>query len=350
MGTSIRALKRWFGLGLLVAGAAFLTGMCSPAAAKDEKGFRLALPVDCMPGTDCWLVNYVDINPSKGIKDYTCRKGTYNGNKGIDFAIRDRAAMRQGVKVLAAAPGTVAVIRDGMSDVAELDALTRDAVRGVECGNAVKIDHPGGWATIYCHMQKNSVQVKKGDHVETGTELGSIGQSGLAQFPHLNLQVIRDGSVVDPFLGPNARTDCRVGKAHLWKPDALAKIPYAPTAIYNAGFAANVPKKMAILDGLFQDDVLSSRAPALLLWADIFHVESGDNISFEITGPDGKALLTQSKEIPKTRRQDDLFWAGKKRTALFWPKGVYRGTVRLERKAASGKTVVFEARRKVTLR
>ena len=72
--------------------------------------------------------------------------------------------MEAGVDVLAAADGMVKATRDGMADpnVAETGV---DAVKDVECGNGVLIEHDDGWSTQYCHMKKGSIRVREGDTV-----------------------------------------------------------------------------------------------------------------------------------------------------------------------------------------
>ena len=107
---------------------------------------ELALPILCQPGRDCWLVNYVDMDPGPGRRDYACGKKTYDGHKGTDIAIRDLEAMKKGVAVVAAAGGVVRGARDGMEDI---DFTRKGApdIKGRECGNGVVIDHGGGWET-----------------------------------------------------------------------------------------------------------------------------------------------------------------------------------------------------------
>lgn len=155
-----------------------------PSPPRAAEPFRMDLPIDCEPGKDCWIVNYVDHDPTTGLRDYMCGKATYNappGNrhKGTDFAIRDLAVMRAGVIVRAAAPGLVAGTRDGMKDV-NLRKIGQEAVKGKECGNGVRITHGKGWATQYCHMLQGSIAVKKGESVKAGQPLGLVGLSGRA--------------------------------------------------------------------------------------------------------------------------------------------------------------------------
>ncbi len=189
----------------------------------------MGLPLDCVPGETCWIVNYVDHDPTTGLRDYTCGKATYNappGNqhKGTDIAIRDLAAMRAGVVVRAAAPGLVGGARDGMKDV-NVRKLGMASVKGKECGNGVRIEHGDGWSTQYCHMRSGSIEVKKGMRVEEGKILGLVGLSGLTEYPHLHIQVAKGKTIVDPFVGPNPGTTCGVAVNPLWNADVLAQLP-----------------------------------------------------------------------------------------------------------------------------
>ncbi len=202
---------------LVIAGAAGLLPAAAAAAPP-----QLALPLSCQPGTTCWIVNYVDLDPGDGVRDYTCgvatyNTGTHNAHNGTDFAIRDLKAMRDGVPVLAAAPGRVAGVRDGMADVSVRDTGPA-AVANRECGNGVRIDHGDGWASQYCHMRSGSIAVAKGQTVTAGQPLGLVGLSGLSEFPHLHFQVDKDGVPTDPFIG-EARTsasECGLGEHQLW--------------------------------------------------------------------------------------------------------------------------------------
>jgi hypothetical protein len=63
------------------------------------------------------VVNYVDTDAApERFADFRCGRRTYDGHDGTDFAVRDQLAMEQGVKVLAAADGTVLRLRDGIRD------------------------------------------------------------------------------------------------------------------------------------------------------------------------------------------------------------------------------------------
>ena len=158
----------------MIRGLILALALATPAGAID-----LALPADCTLGDTCYIQQYFDHDPGPGAQDFTCGGLSYDGHDGTDIALPSRAAMAAGVAVLAAAAGTVTGTRDGLADFAPV-------VPGKECGNGVIIDHGQGWQTQYCHMKQGSITVHPGDSVTSGTPLGRIGQTGLADFPQLH--------------------------------------------------------------------------------------------------------------------------------------------------------------------
>jgi murein DD-endopeptidase MepM/ murein hydrolase activator NlpD len=63
-------------------------------------------------------------------------------------------------------------------------------------GNAVVLDHGLGLQTLYGHLSR--IDVKAGDRVERGQELGRTGTSGLAVGDHLHYEVLIHGISVTP--------------------------------------------------------------------------------------------------------------------------------------------------------
>lgn len=311
---------------MLRAWIALLFASLSGTAAAEAP--RLSLPVDCTPGRTCWVVNYVDHDPGPGARDYHCGGLTYDGHKGTDIALRDLQEMASGVAVLAAAPGVVRGMRDGMPDRSIRDG-SAEAIAGRECGNGVVIAHEGGLETQYCHMRQGSVAVKPGEVVSRGQRLGLVGLSGQTEFPHVHLSVRQGGAVIDPFLGAEAPGACRPGTEQLWTPDAASALAYVPTAIYNAGFSAGPPDPADLRAGR-RDKPPTADAPALVLWADMFGVEGGDRITLKIIGPDGATVVENTRTMD--RRQARRFeYAGRKRPGSAWPAGLYRGEIAVAR-------------------
>ena len=110
-----RLAARWRICPAGVLAAASLAGHTVPV--DDVPGGGFALPIDCRLGTNCWIVNYPDAAPGTTALDFNCHHLTCDGHKGTDFAVRDLAAVRRGVAVVAAAAGRVLGTRDGMGDV-----------------------------------------------------------------------------------------------------------------------------------------------------------------------------------------------------------------------------------------
>lgn len=63
-------------------------------------------------------------------------------------------------------------------------------------GNLIVIDHGLGLLTIYMHLK--SIRVKKGDQVDAGNRIGSLGTTGLSTGPHLHFEMRLGGVATDP--------------------------------------------------------------------------------------------------------------------------------------------------------
>lgn len=294
--------------------------MIAPASAG---AFSLELPVECTLNENCFIQQYPDRDSGPTATDFTCGPLSYDGHKGTDFAVASLRAMQNGVLVLAAAPGTVKGVRDGMEDIAS-NAPNAPEITNKECGNGLVIDHGDGWETQYCHMAKGSVRVRTGDAVTTGAALGLIGLSGNTEFPHLHLSVRKDGAEIDPF-DPDGTATCGLGPdAPLWEKPT----PYTAGGLIGAGFAAQIPKWEAIKAGL-QDPPLTKTSPAFVVWVHYFGVQTGDTLNLSIAGPQG-TVITETVTLDRTQAQG--FRAiGKRLRAPNWPSGPYSGEITLTR-------------------
>ena len=94
-------------------------------------------------------------------------------HRGIDIKAE------RGAAVFAAAAGTV---------------LTSD--REPRYGRVVKIEHDGGFLTVYAHNEENLVEA--GMRVAAGDPIATIGRTGRATAHHLHFEIRRDGSVYNP--------------------------------------------------------------------------------------------------------------------------------------------------------
>lgn len=99
--------------------------------------------------------------------------GSHNG---IDF----RAV--PGVPVMATADGTVSTL----------------SVNHEKYGQYIKIMHNDQTQSLYAHM--SSIHVVAGQQVKAGEQIGAVGMSGRASYPHLHYEVLVDRQTVDPQL------------------------------------------------------------------------------------------------------------------------------------------------------
>ena len=100
--------------------------------------------------------------------------GNWYIHKGLDFS-----TWRSGDAVLSTASGQVVTVTFDSS-----------------FGNYIIIKHNHGMYTRYAHL--NSVRVKKGQTVEQGEVIGTIGNTGKSTGPHLHYEVHIGSDVVDP--------------------------------------------------------------------------------------------------------------------------------------------------------
>jgi murein DD-endopeptidase MepM/ murein hydrolase activator NlpD len=302
-----------------------------PAFAADTIVFDL--PVACVIGKSCFLQQYFDHDPGPGATDYTCGVKSYDGHDGVDIRLPTQAAMRQGVDVLAAAPGVVKGVRDGMPD-ADVRLAGAASVKGRECGNGVVIAHEGGWETQYCHMANGSVRAKVGDRVAAGTVLGRIGESGDAAFPHLHFSVRHDGTKLDPFA-----TEASCGKgASLWSVKAKAALAYRAPQIINTGFAGAPVSMDQIESGpITQPD---GQSAALVAYVRAIALKAGDVQELTILAPGGGVLVTQKTAPLDANKAQWMMFGGKKRPPNGFAPGRYTARYQVIR---AGKPVLADS-------
>ena len=315
-----------------VAGGSTIAFAAAGFAAPDAAP-KLSWPLACELGRTCFIQRYVDRDPGPGAKDYTCGSDTQDEHGGTDIRLRDLADQRRGVAVLAAAAGRVSRLRDGVPDVSVRERGLA-AVKGAECGNAVVIDHGGGWETQYCHLANGSISVRPGQQVQAGAPIGRVGLSGETEFPHLHLSVRHGSQGVDPFApDPGAGGSCGSG-ASLWR----ATPPYLARTVINSGFAT----RSLTLPDIEAGDIAppTAAAPVVAAYARIINLKPGDVVSLALTGPGGVTagpLVEQPLLRPEAVR---FILAGKRRPQGGWPKGRYRADLRIEN---GGKAVLMQS-------
>ncbi|MET7879952.1 M23 family metallopeptidase [Micromonospora sp. DT68] len=111
--------------------------------------------------------------------DDVWRMSTYPGHDDYDIDMFATSGSTAGRPILASAAGTVAY--------AGYDS---------GAGNYVKLDHGGGWESLYLHMVSTPV-VRTGQQVDQGQLLGKVGTTGNSSGEHLHHEQRRDGNKVE---------------------------------------------------------------------------------------------------------------------------------------------------------
>lgn len=330
-----------------IGGAALcLSALLALSAIADEAP-RFDLPVACPADAGCIVRSFVDEDPGPGAKDWRCGQLTYDGHRGTDIRVPDGVAMAKGVQVLAAAPGTVLRLRDGMDDVS-IRVTGADAVKDREAGNSLIIDHGNGWETQYGHLRKGSIIVKPGQTVTAGQPIALMGLSGNTEFTHTHFEVRHNGKPVDPYNGADMGTGCG-GGTPMWTPRALAALAYREDAPFDAGFADARPDEWAAHAGAYASLGLTVDSPALVFWIDVVGHRVGDLQSLRLLGPGGAVLA----EVTDTVKEAHIQWfqfVGKKRPPSGWPAGRYRGEYSLTRDINGQPQTVIAIKREIELR
>ncbi|MGH1465970.1 MAG: M23 family metallopeptidase [Cognatishimia sp.] len=300
-----------------------LTCIIALAASQAASEISLGFPVDCTLGSDCFIQNYVDTDPSPGTSDFTCNKLSYDGHKGTDFALFSHKDLARNVDVLASLPGLVVGLRDNMPDHNFFD-FEPDDIAGRECGNGVVIDHGDGWETQYCHLKQNSISVEIGAQVSTGEKLGEIGASGNTSFPHLHLSLRKDGKVVDPF-DSTATESCGAQSLGLW----TDPIEYIGGGLIATAIDDKVPEYSHLKSDQHRPTEWPTDSPALVVWSFGFGLIPQDEILFSLRYPSGE---TFSDTVIAERNRAQFFYAwGKRRPSGGWPTGTYIASSTMKR-------------------
>lgn len=293
-------------------------------------GLALGLPVACKIGETCFIQNYFDVDPGPEARDFQCGAATYNTHKGVDFSVPSLAQMNRGIDVLAAAPGTVERVRDGIPDRLLTDE-NRAKISNQECGNGVIIDHGDGWVTQYCHLRQGSIVVAPDQSVVAGSVLGEIGSSGMAEFPHVHFGVRKDGTPVDPFTGLTAAGSCGSGEASaLWN-DMAARAVHPPRSeVINLNFtpAAVSPRDAVAMTRV--PDGPRADWPAIVVYSSAINLKAGDVQIVTLTDPAGR-IDTNKVEPLERAKASYVMYTGHRRPQSGWQNGTYSGRYRVIR-------------------
>jgi murein DD-endopeptidase MepM/ murein hydrolase activator NlpD len=80
--------------------------------------------------------------------------------------------------------------------VAPADGYVIQITKDNYYGNSIQINHGGGITTLYGHL--SMIEVKPGQKVKRGEEIGKVGNTGRSLGAHLHYEIRDNGKIVDP--------------------------------------------------------------------------------------------------------------------------------------------------------
>lgn len=179
-----------------------VTALLAARARTAGAGKQLAAPpllpapaLGCNLQQDAVLDDLVDLDPTSGIRDYSCHGFTFDGHGGHDVVLRSLSEQYIGVPVFAVRGGAVASAHDGSPDVHSMGSP-------ITPGNYLVIDHGDGTSGWYFNLRMGSVAFAVGQSVVAGQQVGLAGSSGNTEWPQLHFEVTDVlGNAVEPYSG-----------------------------------------------------------------------------------------------------------------------------------------------------
>ncbi|QDV40782.1 putative peptidase [Stieleria neptunia] len=235
----------------------------------------LIWPVEGVPYSDHAFLNYVDVDPTAGIRDFRGGSYAYDGHSAWDIAVRGYDEQDAGIEIYAAADGVVTDTHDGEFDRQTNLGSTFPPV------NYIVVDHGDGWTTRYVHLRRDSVQVAVGDVVSAGDKLGYMASSGWSDITHLHFALEHHGFSVEPWYDPSVFLDDSVASLHY--------IGESQSVLSNG--ISNVPVAAHVREGTSQVGVFEQKSGQLVYtWNWFSGVERGDVIHLDWRRPDGSVF------------------------------------------------------------
>jgi hypothetical protein len=94
--------------------------------------------------------------------------------------------------IISAQEGVIIKIVNNINDYKKVGNYSLDWKTKNVIGNHIIIKHNNGEYSLYAHLKKQSIKVKKGDNVEKGELLAYCGNSGRSTEPHLHFQIMKN--------------------------------------------------------------------------------------------------------------------------------------------------------------
>ena len=181
--------------------------------------------------------------------------------------------------------------------------------------------------------------VKPKQKVKAGQKIAQIGQSGMAEFPHLHFGVIWEGGVVDPYTGALNTAGCNKQKEPLWH--VGLPMDYEPVVIFDGGFRAQSPDFEAIERGEESPKILSLNSAAFVFWVGFYNVEQGDEVVLNVIDPEGNTFVSRRQIVEATRARQ-YYFTGRKIGRVQLKSGIYKGFSKIVRTKGDEEKIIRE--------
>lgn len=221
---------------------ALVLGGAAPVAADPPAQLLTFYPQAGIVGQDLFVTNFVDLQDGPGVRDYACGSHSYDGHSGIDSIVRSFREVKIGVPVFAALDGRVLNVQHALGG----DFNWGPTVSQFD--NHVVLEHDGGQFSVYGHLRRSSIVVRRGQRVTAGQQLGLTASSGNSSWPHLHFTVQQSGAAYEPFAGP-----CGTTSGWLRQPPIRDEAWVGDVALSAKPFAgrADLPWDEAVRTGTF---------------------------------------------------------------------------------------------------
>jgi hypothetical protein len=263
------------------------TGSTGPTGQTGLSGASGMLwPLAGTDGTDWVVNNYVDLDPSPGVRDYKGGAKSYDGHRGIDIDIASFRPMDAGVDIVASRGGVVERVISQYPD--------RHTACVDDLWNVVDVRHSDGSLAMYGHLRTHSPVVTVGQSVTAGQKLGQVGSSGCSTNAHLHFELLSAaGQVLEPF---------QIGWFAM--PPVYDTEPRVMESVLKNGFFSDISE----LRDPRPDASTVSRGQPLGIGVTLAGIDAGDAIVFEYKRPGGVATLIGSLSPTEAYRRSHWWY------------------------------------------
>jgi murein DD-endopeptidase MepM/ murein hydrolase activator NlpD len=156
--------------------------------------------------------------------------------------------------------------------------------------------------------------VRPGMQVRKGERIGSIGSSGLAEFPHVHLSVRLNGKLVEPLTGKalgNEAHVCGDLSGNMFDSASKQALVQPTVAILDVG-VANAPPELSDLVRTGGPPLATARGDSTVAWLWAINVDEGSRFRIRLVGPGEVTLIDHTTNALPRRKANYLAYVGRK--------------------------------------